>query len=78
MPADGRKSCEDFERLLTAIRCEDVEFGGFDHKLAGRDAAGELPVDNEEAGSDHGSIKHEVFATGHGVRPATDAVCVIS
>jgi len=50
---DGGESGEDVEGFLAAVRREDVELGGFDHQLAGRDAAGKLPVDDEEAGSDH-------------------------
>ena len=56
--ADGGKSGEDVEGLLATVRRKDVELGGFDHKLAGRDAAGELSVDDEKAVSDHGSIRH--------------------
>ena len=44
--ADSRKSGEDVKGFLTAVRRNDVELGGFDHKLAGRDAAGELSVDD--------------------------------
>jgi len=43
---DGRKSGEDVQGLLAAVRRYNVEFCGFDHQLAGRDAAGELSVDD--------------------------------
>ena len=43
---DGWKTGEDFESFLAAIGREDVELGGFDHKLAGRNTAGKLPVDD--------------------------------
>ncbi len=51
--ADGRESGEDVEGLLAAVCRNDVELSRFDHQLAGRDAAGELSVDDEEARSDH-------------------------
>src|SRR5580658_7117369 len=49
----SRKSSEDLKGLFAAVRREDVELGGFDHKLASRDASGELPVDDEKTGPVH-------------------------
>lgn len=44
--ADGRETSEEFERLLATVGGDDVELGGFDDKLAGRNTAGKLPIDD--------------------------------
>lgn len=43
---DGWETGEEFERLLATVGRDDVELGCFDHKLAGGNAAGKLPVDD--------------------------------
>ena len=50
---DGGELAQDFDGLMAAVGGDDVEFGGFDDQLAGRDAGGGFAVNDEEAGTEH-------------------------
>jgi hypothetical protein len=53
---DCGKLVQRLEGFVAAVCGDDVELGGLDDKLPGRDAAGMLLVDDKKAGSDHGSV----------------------
>ncbi len=52
-----RKPFQGLDGLVSAVRGENVELGGFNDEFSGGDAAWELPVANNEAGSDHADIR---------------------
>ena len=53
---DSGEFAQCFDRFFTGIGRDDVEFGGLDDELAGRDSGGGFAIDDEEAGAKHGSL----------------------
>jgi len=53
---EGGVFAEGFDGLVAGVGGEDVEFGGFDDQLAGRNGRGAFAIDDEEAGANHDSI----------------------